>query len=107
MHEGKMRTRGPGARYQHGFTMLEMVIVLMMISIVAMISLGRVSEMMTSWRVIRASQAFAEELQSGFALVGRNPSPSPMTRHAWSCVSWTAPVSYTAADRSARHPSIT
>jgi hypothetical protein len=31
--------------------------------------------MMTGWRVSRAAQAFGEEIQSAFALVGRNRKP--------------------------------
>jgi prepilin-type N-terminal cleavage/methylation domain-containing protein len=70
-----MRTYELGTTRRRGFTMLEMLIVLAMIGLVATISLGRVMQMVTGWRVARASQAFAEELQSGFALVGRNRKP--------------------------------
>jgi prepilin-type N-terminal cleavage/methylation domain-containing protein len=70
-----MRTLRLAATRRPGFTILEMVIVLMMIALVALLSLGRISQMTTGWRVTRASQAFAEELQSAFALVGRNRKP--------------------------------
>jgi Tfp pilus assembly protein FimT len=55
--------------------MLELICVLSMMGLVAMLSLGRISQIMTSWRVTRASQAFAEELQSAFAIAGRNRKP--------------------------------
>ena len=38
-------------------------------------SSGQTSHMMTQWRVSRAAQAYGEELQSAFALVGRNRKP--------------------------------
>lgn len=64
---------------RRGFTILELVIVIVMISLVSMISLGRASSMMTHWRVARAAQAYGEELQSAFALVGRNRKPLTIT----------------------------
>lgn len=68
-----------GAQRRRGFTMIEMAVVLTMISLVAAISLGRILRAATDWRVARAAQAFAEELQSGFALVGRNRKPLTIT----------------------------
>jgi hypothetical protein len=38
-------------------------------------SLGRTGGIIANFRLARASQAFAEELQSGFAIVGRNRKP--------------------------------
>jgi Tfp pilus assembly protein FimT len=55
--------------------MIELVMVVSMMAAVAMLSVGRISSMITGWRVTRASQAFAEELQSAFAIVGRNRKP--------------------------------
>ena len=46
-----------------------------MIGLISLLSVGKAGTMMTGWRVQRASQAFAEELQSAFALVGRNRKP--------------------------------
>jgi prepilin-type N-terminal cleavage/methylation domain-containing protein len=70
-----MRILWQATTHRRGFTMLEMTLVLTMIALIAMLSLGRLSQMVTGWRVARASQAFGEELQSAFALVGRNRKP--------------------------------
>lgn len=46
-----------------------------MIGIIALLSAGRATRMVAGWRVSRGAQAFAEELQTAFALVGRNRKP--------------------------------
>jgi len=63
------------ARTRRGFTTLELLIVIVMVGILATFSLGRTSRILASWRVNRAAQAMSEELQKGFALVGRNRKP--------------------------------
>lgn len=55
--------------------MLELLLVITMIGIISLMAFGRTSSMMTQWRVSRAAQAYGEELQSAFALVGRNRKP--------------------------------
>ena len=55
--------------------MVELLIVISMIGLISMMAFGRGSQMMTQWRVARAAQAYGEELQSAFALVGRNRKP--------------------------------
>jgi len=55
--------------------MVELLLVISMIGLISMMAFGRTSEMMTQWRVSRAAQAYGEELQSAFALVGRNRKP--------------------------------
>lgn len=65
-------------RRRRGFTILELLIVVSMIAVLASISMGRTSRMITGWRVNRAAQAFSEEIQAGFALVGRNRKPIVM-----------------------------
>jgi prepilin-type N-terminal cleavage/methylation domain-containing protein len=64
---------------RRGFTILELIIVLSMMAILASVSLGRTSRMITGWRVTRAAQAYGEELQSAFAIVGRNRKPVTVT----------------------------
>lgn len=64
---------------RRGFTLLELLLVICMIGIIAMMSMGRTSSMMTGWRVSRAAQAYGEEIQSAFALVGRNRKPMQIT----------------------------
>lgn len=75
--KGAMQTSP--ARRRRGFSMIELLIVISMISLVAMMAFGRTSSMMTQWRVSRAAQAYGEELQSAFALVGRNRKPVMIT----------------------------
>lgn len=70
---GAMQTSLPIRR--HGFTMLELLIVISMIGLISIMSIGRTASMMTGWRVSRAAQAYGEEIQSAFALVGRNRKP--------------------------------
>ncbi len=64
---------------RHGFSMIELLIVISMIGILSLFSFARTSSMMTQWRVTRASQAYAEEIQSAFAIVGRNRKPITIT----------------------------
>lgn len=74
-----MAHRRPARERRPGFTILELLIVISMVGLLAMVSMGRTSRLVTSWRVTRAAQAFSEELQTGFALVGRNRKPLTMT----------------------------
>ena len=55
--------------------MVELLLVISMIGLMSMMAFGRTSQMITQWRVSRAAQAYGEELQSAFALVGRNRKP--------------------------------
>jgi Tfp pilus assembly protein FimT len=55
--------------------MLELVVVVTIMGLAAMMSLGRTTGLISSYRLTRASQAFAAELQSGYAIVGRNRKP--------------------------------
>ena len=72
-----MRTN-PFAR-RHGFTMLELLLVITMMGLFALMSMRRVGSMTTGWRVSRAAQAYGEELQSAFAIVGRDRKPVRIT----------------------------
>ena len=62
-------------RNRRGFTMIELLIVMGIIGIVVTMSMGRTSRMITAWRVNAAAQAIQNDLQSAFALVGRNRQP--------------------------------
>lgn len=72
-----MKTFQPIRR--RGFTMLELLVVITLIGVISLMAFGRTSALMTQWRVTRASQAFGEELQSAFAIVGRNRKPITIT----------------------------
>lgn len=63
------------ARNRRGFTLIELLIVVGMLGIVATLSANRMSRMITAWRVNSAAQAIQNDLQSAFALVGRNRKP--------------------------------
>lgn len=76
---GAPRAIAPRARRRRGFSLLELMIALAMMSIIGMFALSRTSQMMTQWRLTRAAQAYGEELQSAFALVGRNRRPLTIT----------------------------
>lgn len=69
----KQRRRTTSAR--RGFTILELIIVVAMMAALAAVSMGRTSKLITSWRITRAAQAIREEMQAGFAIVGRNRKP--------------------------------
>lgn len=71
--ESAMRTSQRHRR--PGFSMIELLIVISMIGLISVMAFGRTSSMMTQWRVSRAAQAYGEELQSAFAIVGRNRTP--------------------------------
>jgi hypothetical protein len=49
------------------------------VGILAMMSIGKTSRILTGWRVTRAAQAVDQELQTAFALVGRNRKPLTIT----------------------------
>lgn len=74
-----MAMHRPSAHNRAGFSLLELMAVIVMIGLLAAVSTGRTSKMISSWRVTRAAQAMAEELQTGFALVGRNRKPLMIT----------------------------
>jgi prepilin-type N-terminal cleavage/methylation domain-containing protein len=72
-----MQTHPPVRR--RGFTMLELLLTMTMIGLVSLMAFNRVGSMMTQWRVARAAQAYGEELQSAFAIVGRDRRPVRIT----------------------------
>lgn len=69
----------PQTLQRRGFTLLELLVVITLIGVISLMAFGRTSSIMTQWRVTRASQAFGEELQSAFAIVGRNRKPITIT----------------------------
>jgi prepilin-type N-terminal cleavage/methylation domain-containing protein len=66
-------------RPRRAFSMLELLVVISMIGVISMMAFGRTTSMLTGWRVSRAAQAYGEELQSAFAIVGRDRKPVRIT----------------------------
>jgi prepilin-type N-terminal cleavage/methylation domain-containing protein len=60
---------------RRGFSMIEVLIVISVIGLISVMAFPRTSAMITQWRVARAAQAYGEELQAAFAIVGRNRKP--------------------------------
>jgi len=68
MHRGTARTR-------RGFTLLELLIAVTLIAILSGMAITRTGRLLTGWRMQRAAEAMSDQLQQGFALVGRNRRP--------------------------------
>jgi Tfp pilus assembly protein FimT len=62
-----------------GFSMMELLLVLSMMALVGIMAFPRTSSMITQWRLSRAAQAVAEELQSAYSIVGRSRKPITIT----------------------------
>src|SRR6185436_17675025 len=62
-------------RARHGFSLMEMLIVVILIGIVMSVAGVRVSGMMTQQRVIRAASTIQTQMETAFALAGRNRVP--------------------------------
>ena len=62
-----------------GFSMLEMLVVLIIVGILAAITIPRFSRVMRHERVNRAAQVIVADLQNGFAMAGRQRAPVRLT----------------------------
>jgi prepilin-type N-terminal cleavage/methylation domain-containing protein len=74
------RSAAPGAPAaldapRSGFTLIELLLVVTIIGLVAGISVGRISNLVTQNRVVRASTVIRGDLETAFALAGRNRQP--------------------------------
>ena len=58
-----------------GFSILELIIVLMVAGILAGLTAGRISSYMTQQRVAKAALSITNDLQQAFAIAGRNRRP--------------------------------
>jgi type II secretory pathway pseudopilin PulG len=67
----RVRTRRPRA----GFSLLEMIVMLILVGIVASISGGRLTAMRAQQQVTRASSVIQTQLEKAFAIAGRNRQP--------------------------------
>ena len=59
--------------------MLEMLIVMIVISIIVKITVGKMSTIIRHERVNRAAQVLVQDLQNGFAMAGRQRAPVRLT----------------------------
>jgi len=66
-------------RVRSGFSIIEMLVVVILVGIVMSIAGVRVSGMMTQQRVIRASSTIQTQMETAFALAGRNREPIKLT----------------------------
>src|SRR5215204_4082085 len=62
-----------------GFSMLEMLIVLIVIGLLVQITVNKTSRIMRHERVNRAAQVLVQDLQNGFAMAGRQRAPVRLT----------------------------
>jgi prepilin-type N-terminal cleavage/methylation domain-containing protein len=62
-------------RLRRGFSLMELLITITMLAIITGFSISRVGTMTSKWQTTRSAQALSEELQTAFALVGRNRQP--------------------------------
>src|SRR5215213_6992404 len=62
-----------------GFSMLEMLVVLIIIAILVVISIPKLARVMSHERVNRAAQVVVADLQNGFAMAGRQRAPVRLT----------------------------
>jgi prepilin-type N-terminal cleavage/methylation domain-containing protein len=62
-----------------GFSMLEMLIVLLIIGVLVGIVIPKISRLVQHERVNRAAQVLVQDLQNGFAMAGRQRAPVRLT----------------------------
>ena len=62
-----------------GFSMLEMLIVLIVIGLLVAITVNKTSRIMRHERVNRAAQIMVQDFQNGFAMAGRQRAPVRLT----------------------------
>lgn len=78
--QGKRRMTIHNMRHNRsGFSMIEMLLVLIIVGILASITIPRFSRAMRHERVNRAAQVLVADLQNGFAMAGRQRAPVRLT----------------------------
>src|SRR4051812_35589264 len=65
----------PRLRARHGFSLMEMLVVVILVGIIMSVAGVRVSGMMTQQRVIRAASTIQTQMETAFAMAGRNRVP--------------------------------
>jgi len=70
---------GAPAAVRRGFTMIEMLLVVLIVAILASIGLSNFTRLVDQARIDRAATTLSYDLQMAFALVGRNRKPVRIT----------------------------
>lgn len=73
-----MSTSRP-ARLRSGFSMLEMLIVMIVMAVLVKIGVQKIERVIRHERVNRAAQVLVQDLQNGFAMAGRQRAPVRLT----------------------------
>ena len=76
---GAIRQRHTNTARRSGFSMLEMLIVLIIIAVLVGIVIPKISRIIRHERVNRAAQVLVQDLQNGFAMAGRQRAPVRLT----------------------------
>ena len=76
---GSVRHNRRIARRRSGFSMLEMLVVMLIISLLVKISVQKIERVVRHERVNRAAQVLVMDLQNGFAMAGRQRAPVRLT----------------------------
>jgi prepilin-type N-terminal cleavage/methylation domain-containing protein len=72
-------TRKSRLRARKGFSLMEMLVVVILVGIIMSVAGLRVSGMMTQQKVIRAASTIQTQMETAFALAGRNREPMKIT----------------------------
>lgn len=73
-----LRRPSGGLRARPGFSLIELVIVVILVGIVMSVAGLRVSGMMTQQKVIRAASTIQGDMELAFAVAGRNRAPTKL-----------------------------
>jgi prepilin-type N-terminal cleavage/methylation domain-containing protein len=71
----RRRTTFRGLRARSGFSILEMLVVVVLVGIIMSVAGVRVSSMITQQKVVRAAGTIQTDMEMAFALAGRNRAP--------------------------------
>jgi prepilin-type N-terminal cleavage/methylation domain-containing protein len=77
--KGAVRRRHANSTWRSGFSMLEMLIVMIIIAVLVGIVIPKMATIIRHERVNRAAQVLVQDLQNGFAMAGRQRAPVRLT----------------------------
>ena len=79
IYSGAVRHKRSAARRRSGFSMLEMLIVMIIMGLLVKIGVEKIQRAIRHERVNRAAQVLVQDLQNGFAMAGRQRAPVRLT----------------------------